>query len=268
MGRIHLAVIGIAVLAVQAGSAKAGTPVTVSSEGWTVTGDGQQGVIRITYENLGTVLNNVRLNLRGEHGRQQLKGWSVEKVGEKGLSIHTAEPRSVWTIQLGPEALTIFTTTAGGVPTAEAPAAHDRIVARLLDPQGVPVTWVGTDEVKSGNGGSETRNPSFLPRRNPEVVYFARGQLSGSILHSLFDRKTDTRIDFSEKTVMQRNWHDAGLLEVMIPVPGKHRYAAYRSISPRLWDSRSISRNIHLVASNAIARTRAGLALAKNFGCI
>ena len=222
MGRIYLAVIGIAVLAVQVGWADAGTPLTVSSEGWTVTGDGQQRVISISYENLGTVLKDVRLNLRGQDGLQQLEGWSVEKVGEKGLSIHTAEPHTVWAIKLGPEALIISTTTAEGVLTGEAPATQDRIVARLLDPQGVPVTWMGTEEA------GETRNSSFLPRRNPEVMYFALGQVSGSNLHSLFDRKTDTGIDFSEQTSMKRSGQDANLLEVMIPVPGNTQVRVMR----------------------------------------
>jgi hypothetical protein len=220
MGRIYLAVIGMAVLAVQVGWADAGTPVTVSSEGWTVSGDGQQGVISITYENLGTVLKDVRLNLRGQHGLQQLKGWSVEKVGEKGLSIHTAEPRSVWVIKLGPDVVTISTTTAEGVLTGEAPATQDRIVARLLDPQGVPVNWLMTPETKNGYGGTEASAPSFLPRRNPEVMYFALGQVSSSNLHSLFDRKTDTGIDFSEQTTMKRSGRDANLLDVTLPVPG------------------------------------------------
>jgi hypothetical protein len=220
MGRIYLAVIGMAVLAVQVGWADAGTPVTVSSEGWTVTGDGQQGVISISYENLGTVLKNVRLNLRGQDGLQQLKGWSVGKVGEKGLSIHTAEPRTVWAIKLGPAALTISTTTAEGVLTGEAPATQDRIVARLLDPQGTPVNWLMTPETKNGYGGTEASNPSFLPRRNPEVMYFALGQVASSNLHGLFDRKTDTGIDFSEQTSMKRSGRDANLLDVTLPVPG------------------------------------------------
>jgi hypothetical protein len=219
MQRVYLGVIGMAVLAVQVGWADAGTPVTVSSDGWTVSGDGQQGVISITYENLGTVLKDVRLNLRGQHGLQQLKGWSVGKVGEKGLSIHTAEPRTVWAIKLGPEALTISTTTAEGVLTGEAPASKDRVVARLMDPQGVPVTWVGTN-AGSGWGASETRNPSFLPSRNPECMYFGLGQVSSSNLHSLFDRPSDTAISFSDQTSMQRNRRDLDRLDVTIPVPG------------------------------------------------
>jgi hypothetical protein len=220
MGRIYLGLIGMAVLALQAGWAEGGTPITVSSEGWTVTGDGQKGVISITYENLGAVLKDLRLNLRGQHGLQPLKSWSVGKVGEKGLSIHTAEPRSAWAIKLDAGALTISTTTAEGVLTAEAPAPIDRIVARLLDPQGVPVTWAGTEEVEDSFGGSVTRNPSFLPRSNPEVMYFGLGQVASSKFHSLFDRKTDMGIDFSDDTVMQRDPRDADLLEVTIPVPG------------------------------------------------
>jgi len=222
-----LVVIGL-FLTAQIGWTQVGNPLTVSSDGWTITADGQQGVISVTYENLGTILKDVRLNLRGPQGLQQLKGWSVAKIGENELTIHSAEPRTAWDFKLGPEALTISTTTAEGVLTAEAPATPDRIVARLLDPQGVPVTWVGTDEVKDGYGASETRNPSFLPRRNPEVMYLALGQVSDSRLHSLFDRTTDTAIDFPDTTSMQRSGEDANLLDVIIPVPGNAQVRVLR----------------------------------------
>jgi hypothetical protein len=227
MQKVYLVVIGL-VLAVQLSWADAGTPLTASSDGWTVVAEGGHGELTISHEGLGTVLKGVRLNLYGPQGLQQLKGWSVHKVGEDGLSIHTAEPPTVWAFELGPEALTISTTSSGGVLTAEAPATQDRIVARLLDPQGVPVTWAGTDEVKKSYGGSETRNPSYLPRRNPEIMYFALGQVSDSNLHSLFDRTTGTAIDFSEQTSMKRNGQDANLLKVMIPVPGHTQVRAMR----------------------------------------
>lgn len=67
------------VLTVAEGSAEVGTPVTVTSEGWTVTADGEQGVLSITRDNLGTLMKGVRLNLQGEHGPRQLNNWSVEK---------------------------------------------------------------------------------------------------------------------------------------------------------------------------------------------
>ena len=67
---------------------------------------------------------------------------------------------------------------------------------------------------------SLTQNPSFLPRCNPEVMYFALGQVASSGLHSLFDRKTDTAIDFPAQTSMKRSERDPNLLEITIPVPG------------------------------------------------
>ncbi len=219
MGRIWLAVIGIAVLAIPVGCADAGNPIAVSSGGWTVTCEGQQGVISIAYGNLGTILKDVRLNLRDRDGLRQLKGWSVAKVGEKELSIRTADSFTAWEIKLGSEILTISTTTAEGVLTAEAPATQERIVARLQDPQGVPVTWVGTNAGASW-GASETRNASFLPSRNPECMYFALGRVSSSNLHSLFDRPSDTAINFSDQTSMQRNPQDLDQLDMTIPVPG------------------------------------------------
>jgi hypothetical protein len=51
-------------------------------------------------------------------------------------------------------------------------------------------------------------------------MYFALGQVASSNLHSLFDRKTDTVINFSDQTLMQRNRQDMDLLDVTIPVPG------------------------------------------------
>jgi len=49
---------------------------------------------------------------------------------------------------------------------------------------------------------------------------FSLGQVSSSNLHSLFDRKTDIAIRFSEITNMQRDTKDQDLLKVTIPVPG------------------------------------------------
>jgi hypothetical protein len=88
-----------------------------------------------------------------------------------------------------------------------------------MDPQGIPVDWEGTREVEKGYGGKQTQNRSFLPRRNPEVMYFALGLVSSSNLHALFDRKTHTAIQFSEQTRMRREHQDANGLDLTIPVP-------------------------------------------------
>ncbi len=219
MGRFFSLVISI-VLTVAAGLAETQNPLTITSEGWTVTADGDHSVLSITHDNLGTLMKDVRLSLQGEHSARLLKNWSVEKNGQHQLSVRTAQPQTAWLFELGPNTLKISSTSTGALLTAGVPVSTDRVVARVLDPQGVPVQWVGTDEVLGSYGGSETRNPSFLPSRNAECMYFALGQVSNSILHSLFDRKVDTVINFSDQTMMQRNSQDLDLLNVTIPVPG------------------------------------------------
>lgn len=195
--------------------------VTVANNGWTVTVDTENSALTVSRNNLGTVLKDVQLNLGSGQRLRSPKGWSVEKKGDREITILTSEPRTVWVLELDPQALNISTTTAEGVVTAKAPASAERIVARLLDPQGTPVKWMMTQEAKNGFGTTEPSTPSFLPRNNPDVMYFALGPVvAGSNLHSLFDRKTDTAIEFPEHTAMKRSLHDANVLDVTIPVSG------------------------------------------------
>ena len=219
MRRIIAVTVGMLLIAT-ALWARPGEPVTLSAAGWTVAADPDQTVLNIQHNSLGTVLQQAHLNLRTPTGLQRLTGWSVEKTGENQLSIRTSDPHTAWVVELSRDALRVSSTSAEAVVTAEAPAPPQRIVARLLDPQGTPVNWMMTQETKGGYGGIEASNPSFLPRRNPDVMYFALGQVAGANLHSLFDRQSDTVIDFSEQTTMQRHAQQPDLLDVTIPVPG------------------------------------------------
>ncbi|HEV2378968.1 MAG TPA: alpha-galactosidase [Terriglobia bacterium] len=216
MGDTFLSVVGGLLLASQV----AWGQNSLISEGWTVTADPERGVIQIQHENLKTVLDNVQLNLHGDRGLRTLSKWSVQRLSQNQLALRTLEPVSRWVIDLEPESLKISSTLADAVLTAEAPASSHRIVARLLDPEGTPVTWRGTEEVNLGFGGRVTENPSFLPRRNPDVMYFSLGQVSSANLHSLFDRPSDVAIDFPERSRMQRNPQNPDLLDLTIPVQG------------------------------------------------
>jgi hypothetical protein len=116
----------------------------------------------------------------GEHGPLLLTGWSVEKSSQSLLPIHTVHPMAAWTFEVGSDCLKISSTLTNGMMTAEAPAPLNRIPARTLDTRGTPVEWVGTNEAMLEYGGEETRNPSFLPVTNPEVMYLALGLVSAS----------------------------------------------------------------------------------------
>jgi hypothetical protein len=218
MSRVFLFILLIALST--AVRAKSTNLATATGNAWTVTADGEREVVSIRYGALGTVLERVRLNVHTPRGAQRLKVWSVEKPREDELSIRTLNPRTAWLVKLSPNMLEISSTSAQGFLTAEALASPDRIEARLLDPLGTPVKWMMTPETKNGYGGFEASYPSFLPRRNPEVMYFALGQVQNLNLHSLFDRKTDTAINFPECTLMRRNPQNADMLDVTLPVPG------------------------------------------------
>lgn len=224
MRRIVATIIGMLVVAPVIW-ARPEDPVTLRSNGWIVTADPDQAVLSVSHESLGTILQQIRLNMRDQHGLQPLKRWSANKQGESQLLIRTSEPRTAWVLELSPDGLRIATTLAEAVLTAEAPATSGRIVARVLDPQGTPVNWALTQENMHTYGGTGTQaiNPSFLPRSNPEVMYFALGQVASSNLHTLFDRKTDAVIDFSEQTSMQRHPQNPDLLDITLPVPGNTR---------------------------------------------
>ena len=195
------------------------SPVTVSNLGWTISANKEQGVIIIEQESLGIVLKNIRLNVQGEKGLITLKTWSVEKLSDRQLSFQTVQPNTTWVFTIDRKSIIISCTSAQTVLTAEAPASSERIVAHLLDSHGVPADWVGTNEIASW-GGNETRKPTFLPVKNQEVMTFALGQVSSSNLTSLFDRRKDIAIVFSDQTRMQRSEDQSDMLSVTIPVPG------------------------------------------------
>lgn len=195
-------------------------PVTIANSGWTISADDALGQLTISHDTLGVVLQNVQLNLRSRDGLIPARAWTVEVTGENQFSIKTGEPRMRWILEAHANELRISSTSADAVVTGQAPAPPQRIVARLLDRQGTPVDWVGTGEVVVSYGGSYTHNPSFLPRRNPDCVYFSMGQVSAAGLHSLFDRASDIAIDFAEDATLSRNQQNPDLLDVAVPLSG------------------------------------------------
>jgi hypothetical protein len=201
-------------------NAHAAAPLSITNQGWTITADAKQGVVSISQQNLGVVLRDVRINLKEQNTILPLANWSVQQTSQSQVTLRTAHPITVWNFGISHDLLKISSTATNSVLTAEAPAALNRIPARILDAQGFPVTWVGTDEAMLEYGGTETRNQSFLPQKNPEVMYFGLGLVSGSAFHSLFDRNQDAVIQFSEQTTLRRASQDAGVMDVSMPVPG------------------------------------------------
>ncbi len=203
-----------------ASNAHAAAPLSITSQGWTITADRERGVLSISQQNLGIVLQDVRINLGDQNAILPLTNWSVEQTSPSQLTIHTVHPMTAWNFDISHDMLKVSSTATNALLTARAPASSNRIPARVLDPQGFPVDWIGTDEAPLEYGGTETRNQSYLPLKNPEVMYFALGLVSGSAFHSLFDRKQDDVIQFSDQTTLRRADQDPSLMDVRMPVPG------------------------------------------------
>ena len=200
--------------------ARADNLVSLSTNGWNVQADPDRGTILIRHRLLGTVIENARLNLREGASLKTLEHWSVVKSSENQLTIKTENPTSGWRIQALDNLLKISSTSYSAVVVAEAPATINRIPARTLETSGVPVEWQGTDEVKNGYGGETAHHQSYLPRNNADTMYFGLGQVSGARFHSLFDRKTDTAIEFDEDARLDRDPNNADALRLTLPVPG------------------------------------------------
>lgn len=193
---------------------------TVSSHGWTITADTDRAEVTLSQEKLGPVLQNVHLELSSAGAVLGSRQWTAQVLSDHTLSIRTQNPDVTWVFTLSANEVSISTTSAEALMEGQAPASPQRIVARLMDPEGTPVDWVGTGEVAGGYGGSYTHNRSYLPRRNPEVAYFALGQISAAGLHSLFDRPTDIAIKFAPSASLVRDARDENLLDARIPVQG------------------------------------------------
>ncbi|HXY40066.1 MAG TPA: alpha-galactosidase [Vicinamibacteria bacterium] len=211
--------IALALTLAAAGRSAAQPPVSLSQDGWTLSADPDQGLLAVAHEKLGTLLRSARLNVVRDGGLQPWATFSAETAGRE-LRLRTIRPRATWVFAAGADGISVSSTSPQAVLTAEVPAPADRMVARLLDATGTAVDWVGTDEVAQGYGGSETRNSSFLPAKNPDVMYLALGPVSATTLHAIFDRRTDTAVRFPETSRLQRRERDREVLELTLPVPG------------------------------------------------
>jgi hypothetical protein len=189
------------------------------TSGWTVSTDAEKGALTISHVALGVVLKDVHLNVRVGSGIQPTTGWRVVQEPVRWI-IRTSAPRAGFRVEADDQSLRVHSTTNDAVLTGVISTGPDSMVVRLIDREGTPVEWKGTEEVQDTYGGAETINRSYLPRRNPEVAYFSLGRITGSEFHAIFDRKTDTAIDFGPDALLKPDPSDANLLDLTLPIHG------------------------------------------------
>jgi len=203
-----------------AASFSAAQTSSVSGYGWKVSVEAPTATLRIEHERVGTVADRMILGLSQPGGIAPLKSVRASKSGPNQLSLTSENPPTAWMIQLGDGRLMISCTSSEGVLVGQLPAGKDRMPVRLLDPAGTPVNWVGTDEVVSSFSGSETINQSFLPVKNPECMYFSLGPTHNLNFDDVFDRASDSALDFPPRSTLTRNRENQDLIDISIPVSG------------------------------------------------
>src|SRR5579883_2976828 len=192
---------------------------SLTNEDWVLSIEPGSEGFYVAHQRLGVPLSNVQFYVEARGEQRRATGWTARQDGPDRVLIHTSEPKSVWSWQLAGNALRISCTAPSAMVRADVPGSDHLVLARLMDPQGFPVEWTGTGEVAGGYGGAMTRNPSHLPVRNPECMYFALGELSTGPFHSLFDRLTDTAIDFP-KLAQFRAGRAMQFLSLELPLVG------------------------------------------------
>ena len=206
--------------------------VRVTSGTWVLAADSAQESFSVTAGNLGSLLQNGKLWSESQGTPRPVTGWAAHAEGDT-LVIRTSNPNMEWKLSVAADELRIATTDYHASITADAATQDERIVARLLDREGAPVTWSGTAEAHEAYGGSYTRSQSFLPRKNPDVLYVRLGPFAGAGFHGLFDRDTDTAIEFPEDAALDRSGTSDSSVKLTLPVHGNARIRLERDYYTR-----------------------------------
>jgi len=189
------------------------------TNGWTISAGPEESVLTVEYDKLGVVLKDLQLHVKQGDEWRKLTNWEITTEDNR-LLINTGNPSIQWIFYIRNRVLGITTNIDEGLVTAVAPADINRFPSRMIDFSGraKPVAWKGTDEIGYSYGGNQTKNLSFLPADNPEVLYLSLGQVSSRNLHCLFDRKVDAMLKFSSDTRMWRVDNDPDQMQIKLQI--------------------------------------------------
>lgn len=208
----------VALLVCQPAVSNSESPVSVTAEGWTVTVDPSHGVFSASHELLGTILLDASFEVR-DAVRPAARGqWSAEVIEPNRLALRDTQARIAWLIELRRDILIVTSTSLDTWLHATIPASPNLVSARLLDPEGTPVDWIGNNEIQGLYGGREAPVPSFLPRVNTDVMYFALGRVTSPAFHALFDRQRDAAIEFPAGSLVEGEVKGPDLFHLTVPV--------------------------------------------------
>lgn len=191
---------------------------TYAKAPWSLTVDEAKGTISISHARLGVVLENARLQVRQGDRLVPSTGWTIADRGAEGIAITAKAPAAAtWELRTAENAIEIRTTAAGSALAALAPAAAQRIPARLAEPGKVQVN---KSPARVGYTGEDTEERSYRPPDAAHVMYLALGPVDARNLHGLFDKPTDIAIRFADGSRLVRDSADQWKMRVATPISG------------------------------------------------
>ncbi|MEA2004753.1 MAG: hypothetical protein U9O50_00565 [Acidobacteriota bacterium] len=163
------------------------TSPALNYNGWEITPDTKREVLNISQEDLGILMKDIRLAIKEEGRVSMLSEWSVKSEKDE-LTISTKNPKSTtWKFKIDDKTLNIICSSENAVLQGIAPA-------------------------------SETRIPARIESQDNGILYTSLGLVSSKNIHCLFDRQTDTMIQFPEESELKRNISDEGLMDITFSV--------------------------------------------------
>lgn len=183
---------------------------------WKFDVDLQNEKIAVSNNVLGTVLDTIQLRIEKDGAITKLCGWKLKKTKD-GLEITTKDPvKSTWNFKFTKKSIAVSSSEQGSVLTAVAPAPVDRFPARIADSTQMLVSD-STKRIDYTGVKNETEK-YYVPGENPNVMYLSLGLIESPNLHALFDKQTNTVIQFSDATSIKRFPENPSLVQLMLPV--------------------------------------------------
>jgi len=163
------------------------TSTSLESNDWTVTTNKKTKTFSIEHSELGPVLKEIEPQVVKNNKKISPADWKV-KVEENQLTIITDKSeQTTWEIKAEPNSIKLSCSSDKAVVKGKAPASAERIPARLEN-------------------------------QDNDIMYTSLGLISAENIHCLFDRSTDTMVDFSDESLLRRNGQDHSLMDVDINV--------------------------------------------------
>jgi hypothetical protein len=182
---------------------------------WNIGIDLKNERISLSNKSLGTVLDTIQLQVAQDGAVTTLRGWKLAKTND-GFNINTSDPiSSSWNFKVSEKDITVSSSEQGSFITGIAPAPLNRFPARIADPEHM-LTSDPTKRIDYTGVKNETEK-YYVPSENPNVMYLSLGAIEAPNLHALFDKQTNTVMQFSPSTTIKRLAEDPTLVKVIVP---------------------------------------------------